>query len=196
MDILPGDENEEERLFVVISDEEDDEDNNDVVSEGGGEDYFEEDNGMFTVFKNKVALDVLADKEILTSDKITDYYDLRRVQNTPLHGECLLIAIYTHVYLTQPKNCKRIMSRDGGWITPRIMKRLVDISVSMEQKFGKNLLGRGHWDEISSICELSICNTEFFTLQLKDTPKIPISKLRRENSTNELPYLCVDTLHC
>ena len=96
MDILPGDENEEERLFGVISGEEDDEDNDDVVSEGGGEDYFDKDNGTFTVFKNKVALDVLVDKEILTSNKITDYYELGRVQDTPLRGECLLIAFYAH----------------------------------------------------------------------------------------------------
>ena len=97
--------------------------------------------------------------------------------NSFLRSSCLL---------TQPKNFKRIMSCDSGWITPRIMKRLVDISVSKEQKFGKNLLGRAHWDEISYIRELCICNSELFTLQLKGTPKIPISKLRRENSMNEL----------
>ena len=70
MDILPGDEDEEERLFGLISDEEDqDNEDDDIISEGGGE-----DNGTFTVFKNKVALDVLIDKEIFASNKITNYY--------------------------------------------------------------------------------------------------------------------------
>ena len=80
MDILPGDEDEEEALFGLISDEEDQgNENDDIISEGGGEDYFDEDNGTFTVFKNKVALDVLIDKEIFASNKITDYYELGKI---------------------------------------------------------------------------------------------------------------------
>ena len=97
MDILPGEEDEEERLFGLISNEEDQgNEDDDIVSEGGGEDYFDEDNGMVTVFKNKASFDVLIDKEIFVSNKITDYYELGKIQDTPLRGECLLIAIYAH----------------------------------------------------------------------------------------------------
>ena len=65
------------------------------------------------------------------------------------------------------------------------MKKLIDISSSMEQTFGRNSSGGGHWDEVSHIHDLCVRDSELFTLQLKDSPKIPISKLRRENSTNE-----------
>ena len=122
MDILPGNDDEEERLFGSISGDDED---GDVVSESG-EDFFDEDDGTFYVYKNKIAHDVFIDKEIHDSNKITDYYELGKIKHTDLRGECLLAAIFAqHVYLTQPKNFKRIMYCEGSWITPKVMSKLI-----------------------------------------------------------------------
>ena len=130
MNVLPpDDDDEEERLFGPMTDDENDEE--EVVSNSLGEDdYYDEDHGMLNdVFKNQVALNVLMDTEIKNSSRIRDYYDLGRVEHTELKGECLLISIYIHhLYLTQPKNFKRLMNREGSWITPRFLSRLIEFS--------------------------------------------------------------------
>ena len=76
------------------------------------------------VYKDKIALDIFIDKEIRDSNKTTDYYELGEIKHTDLRAECLLVAIFAHhIYLTQPKNFKSIMYREGGWITPKIMSK-------------------------------------------------------------------------
>ena len=194
MDILPGNDNEEERMFGSMSGDDED---NDVISKSG-EDIFEEDDGTFNnnVYKNKIALDVFIDKEIRDSNKITDYYELGEIKPTDLRGECLLIAIFAHhVYLTQPKNFKRIMYREGSWITPKIMSKLIRFSSLIKQKFGENISGRGHWDEISYMHKLFANDSECFCLT--ETPKNVMTKLRQENSNldlNEYPMYVL--MHC
>ena len=177
MNVLPpDDDDEEERLFGPMTDEEEE-----VVSDSLGEDdYYDEDDGMLNdVFKNQVALNVLMDTEIKNSSRIRDYYDLGRAEHTELKGECLLISIYVHhLYLTQPKNFKRIMNREGSWITPRFLSRLMEFSKKLKEHFGENPLGRGHWNEVSYICGLCAGDT----ILLSDPPKTPIAELRKENS--------------
>ena len=173
MDILPGNDDEEERLFGSISGDDED---GDVVSKSG-EDFFDKDDGTFNnVYENKIALDVFIDKEIHDSNKITDYYELGEIKHTDLRGECLLEAIFAHhVYLTQPKNFKRIMYHEGGWITPKIMSKLIRFSSLIKQKFGENISGRGHWDEISYMRKLFANDSEY--LCLMETPKNVMTKL-------------------
>ena len=133
MNVLPSDDDdEEERLFGPMTDDENDEE--EVVSNSLGEDdYYDED---------QVALNVLMDMEIKNSSRIRDYYDLGRVEHTELKGECLLISIYIHhLYLTQPKNFKRLMNHEGSWITPRYLSRLMEFSKKLKEHFGKNPLG-------------------------------------------------------
>ena len=140
--LLPDDDDEEERLFGPMTDNENDEE--EVVSNSLGEDdYYDEDNGMLNdVFKNQVALNILMDTEIKNASRIRDYYDLGRVEHTELKGECLLISIYVHhLFLTQPKNFKRIMNHEGSWITPRFLSRLMEFSKKLKEHFGKNPLG-------------------------------------------------------
>ena len=167
-----------------MTDDENDEE--EVVSDSLGEDdYYEEDDGMLLndVFKNQVALNVLMDTEIKNSSRIRDYYDLGRVEHTELKGECLLISIYVHhLYLTQPKNFKRIMNHEGSWITPRFLSRLMEFSKKLKEHFGENPLGRGHWNEVSYIRGLCAADT----VLLSDPPKTPIAKLLKENSNVNL----------
>ena len=115
VDALPPDDNEEERLFGPMSEDED----NDDDSEAGKEDCYDEDSGMCNVvYQNNVALHVFIDKEIESSLKIVDYYVKGNVHNTSLRNECLLISIFVHhMYLIQPNNFKRLMYREGGWLT-------------------------------------------------------------------------------
>ena len=95
----------------------------------------------------------------------------------------MLISIYVHhLYLTQPKNFKRIMNREGSWITPRFLSRLIEFSKKLKEHFGKNPLGRGHWNEVSYI--RGLCAGD--TILLSDPPKTPIAKLCDENSNVNL----------
>ena len=84
MDAL-NDEDEEEHLFGPVSDEEQEEsEEDDLVS--NGEDYYDEDSGTCCngVTQNKVALQVLIEREMSNSIKIIDYFEKGRVFNTPL----------------------------------------------------------------------------------------------------------------
>ena len=189
LDALPGDEDEEERLFGAVSEDGDCPNNDeDTISECGGEEYYDEDSGTLNVtLKNNVALEVLIEKEIDASTKIVHYCSRGNVFNSSLKDECLLIAIYVHhMHLTQPNNFKRIMSRDDGWLSPRIMDKLNDLVKCLENEFGQNVNGRGHWDEVAlmrKLCARDIDNDRI----LKDRPpKLAISQIRRDNSSNRL----------
>ena len=101
---MEEDEQEEEWLFGVSDDDNGNDENDDSDC---GEDYYDEDAGTCESFQNVVALQVLIDREITSSDKIVDYYSIRHVFNTILEKECLLIAIFVHhVFLTQSNNFK------------------------------------------------------------------------------------------
>ena len=188
LDALPGDEDEEERLFGTVSEDGDCPNNDeDTISECGGEEYYDEDSGMLNVtLKNNIALEVLIHKEINASTKIVDYYSRGNVFNSSLKDQCLLIVIYVHhMDLTQPNNFKRIMSHDNGWLSPHIMGKLNDLVKCLGNEFGQNVNGRGHWDEVAlmrKLCARDIDND----LVLKDRPKLAISRIRRDNSSNRL----------
>ena len=188
LDALPGDEDEEERLFGTVSEDGDCPNNDeDTISECGGEEYYDEDSGMLNVtLKNNIALEVLIHKEINASMKIVDYYSRGNVFNSSLKDQCLLIAIYVHhMDLTQPNNFKRIMSHDNGWLSPHIMGKLNDLVKCLGNEFGQNVNGRGHWDEVALMRKLRARDIDN-DLVLKDRPKLAMSRIRRDNSSNRL----------
>ena len=96
------------------------------------------------------ALDVFLTNELasLPPSVMHDYYELGKVQNTILRGECLLISLYVHhLFITQPKNFSRIMKK-SNWLTDIMIEKLQTISRGVSLRFGNNLKGRGHWEEI------------------------------------------------
>ena len=148
-DALPGNREEECTLFGDDITDNDDGDTEDSLSDDDN-DYFDEDNGMCEVLQNDAALDVFLTNELasLPPSVMCDYYELGEVQNTVLRGECLLISLYIHhLFITQPKNFSRIMKK-SNWLTGIMIEKLQTISRGVSLRFGDNLKGRGHWEEI------------------------------------------------
>ena len=150
-DALPGNHEEERALFGDITDN-DGEDNTEEEDSHSDDDddYFDEDNGTCEVLQNDATLDVFLTNELtsLLPNVMRDYYELGKVQNTVLRGECLLISLYAHhLFITQPKNLSRIMKK-SNWLTDTMIEKLQTISRGVSLRFGDNLKGRGHWEEI------------------------------------------------
>ena len=123
LDALPGIREEEHALFGDITDNDGDDTEEDSPSDDD-DDYFDEDNGTCEVLQNDAALDVFLTNELasLPPSVIHDYYELGKVQNTILQGECLLILLYVHhLVITQPKNFSRIMKK-SNWLTDIMIK--------------------------------------------------------------------------
>ena len=100
--------------------------------------------------QNDAALDVFLTNELasLPPSVMHDCYELGKVQNIILRGECLLISLYVHhLFITQPKNFSRIMKK-SNWLTDIMIEKLQTISRDVSLRFGNNLKGRGHWEEI------------------------------------------------
>ena len=147
-DALPGNCEEERALFGDITDNDD----NDIEEKDSpsDDDNNDEDNDMCEVLQNDAALDVFLTNELasLPPGVLRDYYELSKVQNTILRGECLLISLYIHhLFITQPKNFSRIMKK-SNWLTDTMIEKLQIISRGVSSRFGDNLKGRGHWEEI------------------------------------------------
>ena len=103
--------------------------------------------------QNDAALDVFLTNELasLPPSVMHDYYELGKVQNTVSQGECLLISLYVHhLFITQQKNFSRIMKK-LNWLTDTMIEKLQTISRDVSLRFGDNLKGRGHWEEIEFI---------------------------------------------
>ena len=148
-DALLGIRKEERALFGDITDNDGDDTEEDSPSDDD-DDYFDEDNGPCEVLQNDAALDVFLTNELasLPPSVMHDYYELGKVQNTILQGECLLISLYIHhLFITQPKNFSRIMKK-SNWLTDIMIEKLQRISRDVSLRFGDNLKGRGHWEEI------------------------------------------------
>ena len=148
-DALPGNHEEEHALFGDITDD-DGEDDTEEEEDSLSDDYFDEDNGTCEVLQNDAALHVFLTNELasLPPSVLRDYYELGKVQNTVLRGECLLISLYVHhLFITQPKNFSRIMKK-SNWLTDTMIEKLQTISRGVSSRFGDNLKGRGHWEEI------------------------------------------------
>ena len=122
-DTLPGNHEEERALFGDITDdggEDDTEEEEEEEEDSPSDDYFDEDNGTCEVLQNDAALDVFLTNELasLPPSVLHDYYELGKVQNIVLRGECLLISLYVHhLFITQPKNFSRIMKNLIGLLT-------------------------------------------------------------------------------
>ena len=146
-DAIPGNREEEHALSGDITDN----DGEDTEEEDShSDDYFDEDNGTCEVLQNDAALDVFLTNELasLPPSVLRDYYELGKVQNTVLWGDCLLISLYVHhLFITQPKNFSRIMKK-SNWLTDTMIEKLQTISRGVSSRFGDNLTGRGHWEEI------------------------------------------------
>ena len=137
-DALPGNREEECALFGDITDDggEDDTEEEDSPSD----DYFDEDNGTCEVLQNDAALDVFLTNELasLPPSVLRDYYELGKVQNTVLRGECLLISLYVHhLFITQPKNFSRIMKK-SNWLTDTMIEKLQTISRGVSSRLATN----------------------------------------------------------
>ena len=151
-DALPGNREEEHALFGDITDD-GGEDDTEEEDDSPSDDYFDEDNSTCEVLQNDVALDVFLTNELasLPPSVLRDYYELGKVQNTVLRGECLLISLYVHhLFITQPKNFRRIMKK-SNWLTDTMIEKLQTISRDAGSRFGDNLKGRGHWEDIEFI---------------------------------------------
>ena len=117
-DALLGNREEEHALFGDITDDDGEDDTEEEDSPS--DDYFDEDNGTCEVLQYDAALDVFLTNELasLPPSVLRDYYELGKVQNTVLRGECLLISLYVHhLFITQPKNFSRIMKNLIGLLT-------------------------------------------------------------------------------
>ena len=118
------------------------EDDDDDMEES--DDEFDDDEG--TLF-NSDAFKLLIEKNVY--EGLSDY----SLRSGPLRDECLMIAIYVcYLRLTQPNNFKRIMSKEGGWLTSTVERKLVKIKL----KLSKNENGGGHWNEVEQIQKLLV----------------------------------------
>ena len=143
-DALPGNREEERALFGDITDNDDgdteeDSSPSDDDDDDDDDDYFDEDNGMCEVLQNDAALDAFLTNELasLPPSVMRDYYELGKVQNTVLRGECLLISLYVHhLFITQPKNFSRIMKK-SNWLTDIMIEKLQTISRGVSLRFGE-----------------------------------------------------------
>ena len=110
-DALPGNHEEERALFGDITDDGGEDNTEEDEEDSPSDDYFDEDNGTCEVLQNDPVLDVFLTNELasLLPSVLCDYYELGKVQNTVLRGECLLISLYVHhLFITQPKNFSRL----------------------------------------------------------------------------------------
>ena len=153
-------------------------------SNDDNDDDFDEDNGTCNVLQNNVALNVFLDNELASSSSLLkDYYELADISNTSLCGECLLISLYVHhLYVTQPKNFSRIM-KWSNWLTTSMFTKLLDISQMVREKFGRNNVSRGHWDEIELMRHLI---SRGCIAERGCSPKLPMLNMRRENSNYDV----------
>ena len=89
--------------------------------------------------------------ELTNSEIVFDYFNEKCFGESSLSDECLLVSMYVHYFnLTQSKNFKRTMKNEC-WIGKVVEKRLIEIKNELEEKFGKNEKGRGHWREVEFI---------------------------------------------
>ena len=145
-DALTGNHEKERALFGDITDndgEDDTEEEDSHSDDDNDNDYFDEDNGMCEVLQNNAALDLFFTNELvsLPPSVLCDYYELGKILNTVLQGECLLISLYVHhLFITQPKNFSRIMKK-SNWLTDTMIEKLQTISRGVSSRFGDNLKG-------------------------------------------------------
>ena len=115
---------------------------------------------------------------------LRDYYELGKAQNTVLWGECLLISLYVHhLFITQPKNFSRIMKK-SNWLTDTMIEKLQTISRGVSSRFGDNLKGRGHWEEIEFM-RRSFPHGGGCSINVNKPIKSSVLSLRRRNCNEE-----------
>ena len=185
-DALPDNREEECALFGDITDNDDDDTEEDSPSDDD-DNYFDKDNSMCEVLQNEAALDVFLTNELasLPPSVMRDYYELGEVQNTILRGECLLISLCVHhLFITQPKNFRRIMKK-SNWLTDIMIGKLQTISRGVSLRFGDNLKGRGHWEEIE-LMRRSFPHGGGCSINVnKPTIKSSVLSMRRRNCNEE-----------
>ena len=186
-DALPGNCEEERALFGDITDNDDnDTEEEDSHSDDDNDDYFDEDNGTCEVLQNDAALDVFLTNELasLPPSVLRDYYEFGKVQNTVLQGECLLISLYVHhLFITQPKNFRRIMKKSNQ-LTDTMIEKLQTISRGVSLRFGDNLKGRGHWEEIEFM-RRSFPRGGGHSINVNKPIKSSVLSMRRRNCNEE-----------
>ena len=115
-----------------------------------------------------------------------DYFHDECFGGTELSNKCLLIALYVYYFhLTQSKNFTRMM-KSNKWLGKLVEKKLVKIKYEIEQEFGKNEDGHGHWNEIKFMMKYF---STYFPTKFKNactTSKRPMVRFTHMNSNLEL----------
>ena len=107
----------------------------------------DDDTGTFFSHLTNVnaALNFFINKESTNSEIICDYFNEKCFGGSSLSNECLLVSMYVHyLNLTQANNFKRAMKNER-WMDKVVEKKLIEMKNELEEKFGKNEKGRGHW---------------------------------------------------
>ena len=167
---------EEEEMFGSVSD--------DLSSVKGHslEDVYDDDSGLC-----KVGLSFYINNDIKRMDKVFDYYDLGKIGDTDLRGECLLVALFAHhIYLTQPNNFGQIMKQKSGWLSKTMLEKLRNVSRCLRDEFGQNEFGWGHWNEITYIHKKFCEDQRLSLIYLKKHLKLPIRVLCKENCSSDV----------
>ena len=138
--------------------------------------------------QNDAALDVFLTNELtsLLPNVMRYYYELGKVQNIVLQGECLLISLYAHhLFITQPKNFSRIMKK-SNWLTDTMIEKLQTISRGVSLRFGDNLKGQGHCEEIEFMRRSFTHGGGRSSINMnKPTIKSRVLSMRRRNCNEE-----------
>ena len=133
----------EEVVQLQVEEERQQHDHDDMESD----DEFDDDEGTLRLF-NSDAFNFMIEKNMF--DKLNDY----AVDSGPLRDECLLVALYVgYLWLTQPNNFNRIMSRGANWLSAQVKWKLVKVKTILGKNEGG---GRGHWNEVAQIQKLLV----------------------------------------
>ena len=140
---------------------------------------------LFKPLFNVEALNFFVNNEMNNSENVVDYFDEETFSDTLLQDEYLLISMYVHyLHLTLSNNFKRRM-KEKKWIGKVVEKKLIRLKEELSKKFGKNVKGREHWNEIEFIRRMLVQHfpTNFnVTIGLSQ----PMVNLTRSNCILEL----------
>ena len=93
-----------------------------------------------------------------------------------------------YTYLTQSNNFKRKM-KEKKWLGKVVRKKLINIKEELSNKFGENVKGRGHWEEIEFIRLMLVRNfpTNFSVTVGSSQPMMNLTRSNRNTNLNTFP---------
>ena len=182
-----GDDDEEYRLFGTPSNSP--RSSNDAIDSDDGEDEMDDDAGtLFKPLFNVEALNFFVNNEMDNCENVVDYSD-ENFGGTLLEDKCLLVSMHVHyTYLTQSNNLKRKM-KEKKWLGKVVRKKLINIKEKLSNKFGENVKGRGHWEEIEFIRLMLVRNfaTNFNIAVGSSQPMMNLTRSNCNTNLNTFP---------